>query len=93
MVAYALSVAEFIEIPKPSTYNEVISSDDATELIVAITEEIESLHKNQTWELVKQPRGQKIGTADNPADMMTKTVPSRKFEYCLKLLGVQSGEG
>ena len=58
-----------------------------------MTEEMESLHKNQTWELVKLLRGQKIGTADNPADMMTKLVPSRKFEYCLELLGVQSGEG
>ena len=38
-------------------------------------------------------QGQKIGTADNPADMMTKPVPSRKFEYCLELLAVQSGEG
>ena len=35
----------------------------------------------------------KIGTADNPADMMTKPIPSRKFEYCLELLGVQNGEG
>ena len=25
-----------------------------------MTEEMESLHKNQTWELVKLPRGQKI---------------------------------
>ena len=58
-----------------------------------MTEEMEFLHKNQTWELVKMPRGQKIGTADNPADIMTKPVPSRKFEYCLELLGVQSCEG
>ena len=58
-----------------------------------MTKEMESLHKNQTWELVKPPRGQKIGTADSPADMMTKLVHSRKFEYCLELLSVQSGEG
>ena len=31
----------------------------------------------------------KIDTADNPADMMIKPVPSHKFEYCLDLLGVQ----
>ena len=59
----------------------------------SMTEEKESLHKNQTWKLVKSPRGQKIGTTDNPADMMTKPVPSRKFEYYLEFLGVQSGEG
>ena len=34
----------------------------------------------------------KIGTSDNPTNM-TKPVPSHKFEYCLDLLGVQSGEG
>ena len=86
-------MAESIEIPEPSTYNETISSDEAAEWTVAMTEEMESLRKNQTWELVKPLRRQKIGTADNPADMMTKPVPSRKFEYCLELLSVQSGEG
>ena len=35
----------------------------------------------------------KISTADAPVDMMTKPVPSRKFVYCLELLGVQSDEG
>ena len=49
MVAYALSVAESIEILEPSTYNKAISSDEPIEWTVAMTEEIESLHKNQTW--------------------------------------------
>ena len=49
-----------LEIPEPFTYNEAISSDEAAEWIVAMTEEMESLHKNQIWELVKPPRGQKI---------------------------------
>jgi len=48
MIAYALSVAESIEIHEPSTYNEAISSGEAAERIVVITEEMESLHKNQT---------------------------------------------
>jgi len=34
----------------------------------------------------------KIGTTDNLTDMMTMPVLSRKFEHCLELLGVQSGE-
>ena len=33
---------------------------------------------------------QKIGTADNPTDMMTKPVPLHKFKHCLDLLGVCS---
>ena len=60
MVAYALSVPEFIEIPEPSTYNEAISFDEAAEWTVVMIEEMESLHKNQTWELVKPSRGQLI---------------------------------
>ena len=34
----------------------------------------------------------KISIADNPADMMTKPIPSHKFEHYLELLGVYSGE-
>ncbi|CAM8943858.1 unnamed protein product [Rhodiola kirilowii] len=30
----------------------------------------------------------KIDTKDNPADMLTKSVPSDKFEYCLGLIGL-----
>jgi len=41
---------------------------------------------------VKIIKIKKIGTADNLIDMMTTPVLSRKFEHCLELLGVQSGE-
>ena len=30
----------------------------------------------------------KIGTCDNPADMLTKLLPISKFEHCLDLVGV-----
>ena len=30
----------------------------------------------------------KINTRDHPADMMTKSVPTTKFELCLSLVGV-----
>ena len=32
----------------------------------------------------------KVGTADNPADMFTKSVPQSKFQHCLDLLNVMS---
>ena len=60
MVAYALSVVESIEISEPSTYNEAINSDEAAKWTVAMTEEMKSLHKNQTWELVKPPEDRKL---------------------------------
>ena len=31
---------------------------------------------------------QKIGTAENPADMMTKVVTSTKFKHCLDLVNI-----
>ena len=31
---------------------------------------------------------QKIKTADNPADMLTKVVTTIKFEYCLNLINI-----
>ena len=42
---------------------------------------------------IKVIKVKKISIADNPADMMTKHVPSRKFQHYLKLFGVQSIEG
>lgn len=60
MVSFALSVAKDIEAQDPITYNEAISSNESAEWIAAMSEEIESLHKNQTWELVKRPKRQKL---------------------------------
>ena len=61
LVAYALSVAqETGGDGEPSTYTEAVSSADADKWMVAMNEEMESLHKNGTWVLVKPPKGKKI---------------------------------
>ena len=57
MVTYALTVGESIMILEPCTYKKAISSDEAAEWSIAMTEEMESLYKNQTWELEKPSRG------------------------------------
>ena len=44
--------------------------------------------RNHFIQEIKVIKVKKIGTANNPADMMTKLVPSLKFEHCLDLLGV-----
>ena len=59
-VAYALSVADTIENSEPVTYSEAVASIDSTKWLIAMNEEMESLHKNQTWELVKPRTGKKI---------------------------------
>ena len=37
----------------------------------------------------KRIRVNKVGTADNPADMFTKSVPQSKFQHCLDLINVR----
>ena len=53
-------MAEIIEYHEPSNYREAVSSENSAQWNIAMSEEIKCLHKNQTWELVKPPKGQKI---------------------------------
>jgi len=60
-IAYALTIAqEMGEEGEPKNYSEAISGDDSTKWIVAMQEEVESLLKNETWELVKLPEGKRV---------------------------------
>ncbi|KAG8475586.1 hypothetical protein CXB51_032459 [Gossypium anomalum] len=60
LVAYALNVAEDIDAnQEPSNYSEAISCEDLEKWMFAMQEEMESLHKNKTWDLVKLPKGKK----------------------------------
>lgn len=57
LVVYALSVVENTKIQEPCTYHDAITSGNSTQWTVAMSEEIESLHKNHTWQLVRLPKG------------------------------------
>ncbi|KAG8474924.1 hypothetical protein CXB51_031638 [Gossypium anomalum] len=60
LVAYALNVAEDIDSnQEPSNYSEAISCEDLEKWMFAMQEEMESLHKNKTWDLVKLLKGKK----------------------------------
>ena len=49
LVAYALNVAKGIDYcEEPSTYEEVVSSEDSSRWMIAMQEEMESLRKNGT---------------------------------------------
>jgi hypothetical protein len=58
-VAYALSVAEDIEGVEPSNYSEAIISANGNNWMAAMHDEMESLEKNGTWDLVQLPKGKK----------------------------------
>ena len=55
MAAYALSIFH----DEPRDYKDAISSVDSSSWLVAMEEEIESLNKNHTWDLVPFPSGRR----------------------------------
>ncbi|KAG8491586.1 hypothetical protein CXB51_014658 [Gossypium anomalum] len=60
LVAYALNVAKDIDAnQEPSNYSEAVSCEDSEKWMFAMQEEMKSLHKNKTWDLVKLPKGKK----------------------------------
>ncbi|KAG8501344.1 hypothetical protein CXB51_003537 [Gossypium anomalum] len=44
---------------EPSNYSEAISCEDSEKWMFSMQEEMESLHQNKTWDLVKLPKGKK----------------------------------
>ena len=54
-----MSVAENIESSEePSTYEEAVSCSDSGKWMIAM-QEMESLHKNGTWDMVRLPKVKK----------------------------------
>ena len=60
LICYALYAAKEIQEYEPRTYQEAVQSNEAENWLKAIHEEMDSLKKNQTWILVKQPEGKSI---------------------------------
>lgn len=61
LVAFALQVAVEVEDSvDPPTYEAALRSSDAGLWMTAMEEELQSLHKNKTWELVKRPKNKNI---------------------------------
>ncbi|KAH9753660.1 hypothetical protein KPL71_015154 [Citrus sinensis] len=56
VVAYALSV---IDDDIPNTFSEALRSSESDQWKLAMEEEMKSFHQNQTWELVKLPKGKR----------------------------------
>jgi len=48
IVSYALQVAEEVNSFKPTTYHEAITCFEADKWMMAMNEEMKSLHKNKT---------------------------------------------
>ena len=56
-----MSVVDNIESSEESsTYEEVVSCCDLGKWMIAMQEEMESLHKNGTWDMVRLPKEKKV---------------------------------
>ncbi|KAK1627376.1 hypothetical protein QYE76_001691 [Lolium multiflorum] len=61
LVAHALSCAEQVEHgTEPATYTEAVASVDRVKWISAMQEEMQSLDKNGTWDVVPLPKQKKV---------------------------------
>ncbi|GKC15501.1 retrotransposon protein, putative, ty1-copia subclass [Tanacetum coccineum] len=60
MAAYAFGAAEEEDTHEPLTYQEAVACEDNSKWKAAMEEEMDSLRKNKTWELVDHPTGQKL---------------------------------
>nr|GEU79184.1 retrovirus-related Pol polyprotein from transposon TNT 1-94 [Tanacetum cinerariifolium] len=62
MAAYAFTAAEEEDTHEPLTYQEAVTCEDSSKWKAAMNEEMDSLRKNKTWELVDHQAGQKLVT-------------------------------
>ncbi|GKB74706.1 retrotransposon protein, putative, ty1-copia subclass [Tanacetum coccineum] len=60
MAAYAFVAAEEEDTHEPLTYQEAVACEDSSKWKNAMKEEMDSLRKNKTWELVDHPAGKKL---------------------------------
>ena len=60
-VAYALNIASEVKgLNEPNTYRETITSNDSSKWLIAMKQEMESLAKNETWDIIEAPKKKKI---------------------------------
>ncbi|KAH9655442.1 hypothetical protein KPL70_022326 [Citrus sinensis] len=60
IISYALAAAHQIDEDEPKIYKEAVQSKFSKEWQQAMDEEIMSLYKNNTWELVKKPDKRRV---------------------------------
>ena len=57
MVSFALYSAQGLEFNEPSSYEEAITCSDSEKWKFDMLEEMKSLEKNQTWDLIPKLAG------------------------------------
>ena len=62
MVVYVVQVAEEVDPHELSTYKKFVIGTEYVQWLAAMGDEMESLQKNQTWEIARRALGRKVMT-------------------------------
>lgn len=60
IVHYALNIEAELVDSEPLTYAQAVASKDSEKWLEAMQDEMDSLNKNNTWQLVQKPPNQKL---------------------------------
>ncbi|KAH9724313.1 hypothetical protein KPL70_007440 [Citrus sinensis] len=88
LIAFALTAAHEIATDEPRTYSEAINSDKAEEWIKAMDEEMMSLKKNHTWNLIERPANKRKEGVDF-TEVFSLVVRHAFLRILLSLVAVQ----
>ncbi|GJV04765.1 retrotransposon protein, putative, ty1-copia subclass [Tanacetum coccineum] len=92
MAAYAFAIAEEEDTHEPITFQEAINSSEKDEWVRAMEEEMSSLKKNHTWELVDQPPGQKLRAGIDYNEVFSPVVRHTSIRVILSLTACEDYE-
>nr|GEW34573.1 retrotransposon protein, putative, Ty1-copia subclass [Tanacetum cinerariifolium] len=92
MTAYAFAIAEEEDTHEPITFHEAINSSEKDEWVRAMEEEMSSLKKNHTWELVDQPPGQKLRAGIDYNEVFSPVVRHTSIRVILSLTAYEDYE-
>jgi hypothetical protein len=86
-VSFAFSCAEEIDCSaEPSTYTEAMISGDREKWMFAMQEEMQSLEKNGTWDIVRLPAGKKVVRCKWIFKRKEGSSPSESVRYKARLV-------
>nr|GEX64779.1 retrovirus-related Pol polyprotein from transposon TNT 1-94 [Tanacetum cinerariifolium] len=86
-VVYALAVGDNIGSDDPKTYKEVVASKGAENWIIAMNEEMQSLEKNKTWDLLTLANGVKLKEGIDYYEVFSPVVKHKTIRFLLDMVG------
>ncbi|GKB21668.1 retrovirus-related pol polyprotein from transposon TNT 1-94 [Tanacetum coccineum] len=92
MDAYVFVAAEEEDTREPLTYQEAVAYEDSSKWKAAMKEDMDSLRKNKTWELVYHPAGQKLRAGIDYNEVFSSVVQHTSIRVELALTACKDYE-